>query len=123
MEDNKFYYSFEKLDVWHESRKLLLFVYKITKSFPNDEKYGLINQMRRAAVSVPSNIAEGTSRYSKKDFARYIQISYGSLMEVLNQAYIARDLQYITYDILKEMREKSLLVSNQLNALRRSLVK
>ena len=95
---NNFQFSFEKLDVWKLSRSFQNDVYKITKAFPKDEINGLRDQIRRAAISVSSNIAEGSAKFSKKDFSRYIQISFGSLMEVLNQLYAALDLMYITDD-------------------------
>ena len=72
-------YSFEKLDVWQKSRALIKGIYRLTESFPSDEKFGLTNQLRRAGVSVASNLAEGTSRASGRDQARFTQLSYGSL--------------------------------------------
>jgi len=79
-----FEYSFEKLEVWKESIELVKSIYEITKRFPVSEKYGLTNQLRRASVSVSSNLAEGTSRKSKKDQAHYTTMSFGSALEVLN---------------------------------------
>ena len=97
-------YTFEKLDVWQDSRKLIKRVYQITQSFPVEEKYGLTSQIRRAAVSITSNLAEGSSRQSLKDQARFSILSYGSLMEVLNQLIIAVDLQYLDEESLKTIR-------------------
>ena len=88
-------YSFEKLRVWQNARKFVLDVYKITNNFPSHEKFGLVDQIRRAVVSVPANIAEGSSRLSAKDQAHFKNIAYSSLMEVLSHFYLALDLNYI----------------------------
>lgn len=87
-EDSRF--RFERLDVWRKAIGLASQVYVATQGFPDTERFGLTSQMRRAAVSVSSNIAEGSGRSSDGDFARFIEIAYGSLMEVVSQAYIAR---------------------------------
>ncbi len=84
-------FNFEKLDVWHKSIALADTVYSLTKSFPPDERFGLTNQMRRAAVSISSNIAEGCSRNSKTDFKRFIEIATGSVFELVSQSRIARE--------------------------------
>lgn len=97
-------YSFEKLDVWQETRQLAVKIYKITRSFPEDERFGMISQMRRAGISISSNIAEGTSRYSGKDQIRFYEIAYGSLMELLNQLIISCDLEFIREEYLKNLR-------------------
>ena len=83
-------FSFEKLEVWHEAIAFADTVYSITKTFPDDERFGLTNQMRRAAVSISSNITEGSSRSSRPDFARFIEIATGSVFEVVSQATISR---------------------------------
>ena len=77
-------YSFEKLDIWQLSKTLIKDIYNITKNFPQEEKFGIINQIRRASFSIANNTAEGNSRNSNKDKIRFIEISFGSLMEVLN---------------------------------------
>jgi four helix bundle protein len=82
-------FCFERLDVWQKSIAFADLVYSITRSFPNDERFGLTNQMRRAAVSVSSNIAEGSSRFSKADFARFLEIATGSVFEVVSQAFVS----------------------------------
>lgn len=113
-------YSFEKLTVWQDSKQLVVRIYEICKQFPDDEKFGLASQIKRAAVSVPSNLAEGTSRKSSKDRAHFTTIAYSSLMEVLNQLIIAYELNFIdetTYTQTREIIEK---VSNKLNSLRNS---
>ena len=88
-------YSFENLDVWKESRKLVLMIYQLQNSFPPYEKYGLGDQLRRAAVSVSSNIVEGNYRFSIQEQIRFIEISFGSLMEVYCQLILAFDMNYI----------------------------
>ena len=97
-------YSFEKLDAWQEARQLAVKIYKLTKQFPDDERFGLISQMRRSCISISSNIAEATSRYSGKDQIRFYEIAYGSLMEILNQAIISCDLEMLMEDDLKHVR-------------------
>lgn len=82
-------FNFEKLDVWQKSITFADFIYTATKDFPPDERFGLTNQMRRAAVSISSNLAEGCSRASKSDFRRFIEIATGSAFELVSQARIA----------------------------------
>lgn len=84
-------YNLEKLDAWQLSRKFVKSIYLVTKMFPNEEKYGLTAQIRSAAISVSSNIAEGSSRKTSKDQNNFYTIAYGSLMEVLNQLILATD--------------------------------
>ena len=84
------------LNVWIESRKLVKSVYELTSSFPKEEVYSLTNQIRRSAVSVPSNIAEGCGRRTSKDTIRFLYISRGSLFELETQVYISIDMGYIT---------------------------
>ena len=110
-------FSFEKLEVWQLSRNLVNKIYTITNSFPDSEKFGLSNQIRRAALSVSSNLAEGTSRKSSKDQAHFSQIAFSSLMEVANQIILANDLKYINETELSEFREEINEISNKLNAL------
>jgi four helix bundle protein len=89
-------FTFEKLEVWQKAIAFADQVYTSTRDFPSDERFGLTNQMRRAAVSVSSNIAEGTSRSSKVDFARFVEIATGSLFEVVSQAFIAKNQGFLT---------------------------
>jgi four helix bundle protein len=117
-----FEYSFERLEVWKESVKLVNLIYEVTKKFPVSEKYGLTNQLRRASVSVSSNLAEGTSRISDKDKAHFTTLSYSSAMEVLNQMIIAKELKYIDEEVLLELREAISKITNMLNALRKSQI-
>ena len=93
--------SFTDLDVWKESRKLASDIYHLTKAFPKDEVFGLTSQMRRCAVSIPSNIAEGNGRRSPKDTMNFLHIARGSLFELETQTYIAFDQNYINDKLLK----------------------
>ena len=115
-------YSFEKLEAWIFSKELTKQVYLLTKKFPNDELYGLTSQIRRASISICSNLAEGSGRTSKIDFARFIQIAYGSMMELLNQLIIAEELEYIQKDELVKIREQIDQISIRLSGLRKSLL-
>ena len=112
-------FPFEKLKVWQNSRTIIGIIYKITNSFPKYERFCLVDQIRRAIISVASNIAEGTSRISTKDQAHFTNLAYSSLMEVLNQLYIAYDLNYISNEIFEEIKKRIAEISNQLNALRK----
>ena len=85
----------QRLDAWQESMRLVKMIYLVTKLFPRDELYGLSAQMRRAAVSVPSNIAEGAARSTNRELAQFISISKGSLSELETQTIIAADLGYL----------------------------
>jgi four helix bundle protein len=116
-------YSFEKLEVWQLSRQLTSRVYKISKTFPEEEKFGLTSQIRRAMVSVCSNIAEGGSRNSYKDKARFTGMAFTSLMEVLNQLIISFDLEYINEKEYINIRSKINPIANMLNALHKSQLK
>ena len=113
-------YGFEKLNVWQDSRKLVTQVYKITAKFPKAETYSLIDQIRRAAISIPANLAEGTSRATSREQARFTSISYSSLMELLSHFYLAMDLQYIESGTFDALKDDVLKISYQLNALRKA---
>ena len=99
----KHYYSFETLDVWKVSKQLVIQIYQLIEKFPKVEKYALCDQLRRACVSVPSNIAEGSGRVSIKEKIHFISIAYGSLMEVYCQLQLAEELQYIHNNNLQEI--------------------
>lgn len=116
-------YSFEKLGVWKDARKFVSDVYRLTDKFPDKEKFGLCSQMQRASVSVVSNIAEGVSRNSLKEQKRFIEIAYGSLMEVYCQGCIAQDLSYITEEETINLKKEVDKIANKLNALTRSMEK
>jgi len=87
--------SYIELDVWKEARKLVSEIYNVTKDFPNEELYGIVSQMRRSAVSVPSNIAEGCGRRTATDTVRFLFIARGSLFELETQLYLSLDQNYI----------------------------
>src|SRR5579862_4282791 len=87
-------FNFEKLETWHEAITFADLIYKLTRSFPAEERFGLTNQMRRAAVSVSSNLAEGCSRSSTLDYRRFVEISAGSVFEVVSQAIVSRNQDF-----------------------------
>src|SRR6478672_7850128 len=91
-------FGFEKLEVWQKAIEFADLVYASTRNFPPDERFGLTNQLRRAAVSVSSNIAEGSARISRKDFSRFIEIATGSVYEVVSQCFIGRRQQFLSED-------------------------
>ncbi len=98
-------FRFEKFEIWHQARKFANDIYTVVKTFPKEERYGLIDQLRRAAVSIALNIAEGSDRRSDLDFGRFLRLAMGSLEEVVTALYIARDQGYISqkkFDILYE---------------------
>jgi len=99
-------YSFENLESWKSAKQLAIWIYKLTTSFPLDEKFGLVSQMRRAAVSIASNLAEGTSRKSKKDQAHFSTIAYSSCIELLNDLIIVNGLELISNELYLEGRLK-----------------
>lgn len=113
-------FPFEKLRVWQQSRILVKEVYALTGEFPKAETFGLVSQLRRAAVSVSSNIAEGSARRSGKDQARFTLFAYSSLIEVINQLMIAVDLGFIKKEEFFEMKSKLMFLSAQINKLRLS---
>ena len=113
-------FGFEKLNVWNDAIFFVQQIYNLTENFPKSELYGLTSQIRRAAVSIPSNIAEGTTRKSFKDQARFSEIAFGSLIEVLNQTIIAHKLNYINEESLNLIRLEIEKISRQLNALKNS---
>jgi four helix bundle protein len=116
-------FSFEKLDVWKEAMELTKFIYSVTGKFPETEKFGLVTQLRRASVSVSSNLAEGSSRMTQKDKAYFTTMAYSSTMEVLNQMVLSERLGMITNEELLGVRERIYKISNMLNALRKSQLK
>ena len=109
--------SYRNLIAWQKAKNLALDIYLCTKRFPKDETYGLTSQMRRAAVSVPSNIAEGKGRRSRKDFAHFLYQARGSLLELETQLSIARDLEYLDAHTFKSTLDKAEEVGRILNGL------
>ena len=114
-------FNFEKLEVWQKAIDFAELVYKHTRHFPRDERFGLTNQMRRAAVSISSNIAEGTSRMSQTDFARFIEIATGSVFEVISQAFVGRRESFLNEANFCEIYKAAEEVGRMLSGLRRSL--
>ena len=113
-------FIFERLETWQKAIDLADLVYRVTKTFPADERFGLTNQMRRAAVSVSSNIAEGSSRFSKADFARFLEIATGSVFEIVSQAFIGRRQGFLTETEFKELYAAAEAQGKMLSGLRRS---
>jgi len=113
-------FSFEKLNVWVDSKELVKLIYVMTSKFPDEEKFGLTSQLRRASISISSNLAEGTSRNSVKDKAHFTTVAFSSLMEVLNQIILAKELNFLSEDDYNLLRESIEKVANKLNALRKS---
>lgn len=116
-------FSFEKLKVWQKARQLSISVYKLTKSFPDEERFGLISQMRRCSVSISSNIAEGSGRHSSKDKARFTEIAYSSLLELLNQLILSQDLEFISKEELATLRKLISEIAAMLDGLYKSQTK
>ena len=114
-------YSFEKMEVWQLSRTFVTSIYKLVSSFPQEERYSLCDQIKRAAISVSSNIAEGCSRSSLKEQKHFIEIAYGSLMEVYCQLILAVDLNYISTAQLSDVKITIDRISKMLGSLRYSI--
>lgn len=110
--------DFTDLLAWQEGHKLVLEIYKLTKKFPKDEVFGLVSQMRRAAVSITSNIAEGFGRQEYKEKVQFFFISQGSLIELKDQLFIARDIHYINSSEFVEVSEQA----NQTHKLLQGLI-
>ena len=115
-------FSFEKLDVWQKAIDFADLIYNKTRAFPSDERFGLTNQLRRAAVSISSNIAEGSSRSSKSDFARFVEIATGSVFEVVSQAFIAHRQSFLSEDQFRKIYTDAEELSRMLSGLRKSLL-
>ena len=115
-------FNFEKLDVWHRAIAFADLVYSTTRSFPNDERFGLTNQMRRAAVSISSNLAEGTSRSSKVDFARFVEIATGSVFEVVSQSTVATRQGFLAEETRAQLYTAAEEQSRMLSGLRKALL-
>ena len=116
---NDFYYR--KLKVYHQSKQLVAEVYRITHHFPPQEQYGLTNQIQRAVISIPSNIAEGMGRFSKKERVHFLEVAYGSLMETMCQLEIAEMLEYISEEQIQGIETKVTNASKMLISLRKAI--
>ena len=115
-------FNFEKLEAWQRAIEFADLVYKATRSFPDDERFGLTNQMRRAAVSISSNIAEGTSRSSRTDYARFVEIATGSLFEVVSQSVISKRQGFLSEADYLRLYAAAEEQSRMLSGLRRALL-
>ena len=115
-------HKFKDLKVWQKSVELATDIYKLTSTYPSEEKFGLIGQMRRCVVSIASNIAEGAGRNTKKDFSNFLSIAYGSCCELNTQLIISYNLSYITQDKLKEIDDYIEEIQKMLFSLKNTLV-
>ncbi len=115
-------FNFEKLDVWQKAIDFADLIYSHTRHFPADERFGLTNQMRRAAVSISSNIAEGTSRMSQTDFGRCVEIATGSVFEVVSQAFIGRRQGFLTEEGFRALYSAADEIGRMLSGLRKSVI-
>ena len=110
-------YQFERLNAWQESRKLVVAVYQLLKKFPDEERYALCNQLRRAVISIPSNIAEGNGRIAIKEQIHFLEIAFGSAMEVYSQLQLAVDLGYISDEDFNQIKPIILNTSKLISGL------
>jgi four helix bundle protein len=115
-------FNFEKLETWQKAIALADLVYEVTRGFPSDERFGLTNQMRRAAVSISSNIAEGTARNSKNDYARFLEIATGSLFEVVSQSFIGKRQGFLPENDFRKLYTAAEEQGKMLSGLRRSVL-
>ncbi len=111
--------SFTDLNTWKEGHKLVLIIYKITDKFPTKEIFGLVSQMRRSAISITSNIAEGFSRSTNKDKYQFYSMAQGSLTELQNQLLIARDVNYLEDEEFQKIAQQTVIVNKLINGLKR----
>lgn len=114
-------FNFEKLEVWQKAIGFADLVYTLTRTFPDEERFGLTNQMRRAAVSVSSNIAEGSSRMSRADYARFLELATGSVFEVVSQGTLAVRQGYLSAEAQQMLYAAAEEQSKMLSGLRRAL--
>ncbi len=114
--------DYRDLIAWQKAMELVLLVYRVTKSLPREEIYGLTSQMRRAAVSIPSNIAEGQGRHTKRDFHNFLAIALGSLRELETQILITQGLNYITDSVKSELLSLTDRVGRLIRGLAKSLI-
>lgn len=115
-------FNYEKLETWQAAIVFADLIYSATKKFPNEERFGLTNQMGRAAVSISSNLAEGSSRNSRNDFARFVEIATGSVFEIVSQASIAQKQGFLSDTDFKNIYKSSEKLGRMLSGLRRSLL-
>jgi len=111
--------SFTDLYAWQEGHKLVIMAYRDTENFPQKEIFGLTGQMRRSAVSITSNVAEGFSRFTAKDKCQFYSISQGSISELQNQLLIARDVGYLNKEFFNKLAEQTIIVNKLVSGLKR----
>lgn len=116
-------FAYRKLVVYQHSRKYVTYVYKLISKFPSEERYALCDQLRRAVISIPSNIAEGMGRISDKDKLHFLEFAYGSLYETISQFELALDLNYITQDEFNEIENQVVDIAKMLFGLRNSIAR
>ncbi len=114
-------FNIERLDVWHKAIEFADHVYVNTQTFPTEERFGLTTQMRKAAVSISSNIAEGCSRASKTNFARFVEIATGSVFEVVSQSFVSRRQAFLSEEQFRSLYVAAEELSRMLSGLRKSL--
>ena len=115
--------NFRELNVWKKAMNLVTQIYKFTKFFPKEEQFGLTNQIRRCAVSIPSNIAEGAGRDSSKDFNRFLSISLGSSFELETQLIISKELEYFNNENFRNIEKELIEIQKMIRGLQKSLKK
>jgi len=115
--------QYSDLGVWQKAMNLVEDIYRLTRTFPKEEQFGLVSQMRRAAVSIPSNIAEGYGRKATKAYINYLSISYGSLLELETQIQIGHRLQFLDLPTLDKLLVQTNEVGRMLNGLQQSLTR
>ena len=116
-------FRFEKLDVWQKAVEYADLIYRMTQAFPAEERFGLTSQLRRSAVSISSNIAEGTSRSSDSDLARFVEIAYGSLLETVSEMEISKRQDFVNEQMFKKAYKEAEALARMLSGLRRTLKK
>lgn len=118
--ESRYQYSFEKLEVWKKSKEFVKYIYKVIESFPDEEKYNLISQLKRASISIVSNIAEGTSRSSLRDQMRFVEIAYGSTIEVYCQLILSHELGFLSTENLEIGKIYLNEITKMLSSLKKS---
>lgn len=116
-------FKFERLDIWQKAMEYADLIYNVTRSFPEVERFGLTSQLRRSAVSISSNIAEGSSRSSDVDLARFIEIAYGSLLESVSELEVAKRQRFLNVGVFQTSYRKAEDLAKMLSGFRRTLKK
>lgn len=114
--------NFKSLSVWQKSHELTLSIYRSTTSFPKEEMYGLISQMRRSSSSIPTNIAEGCGRTTQSQMAHFLNIALGSASELEYQIFLSRELDFLTEQIFKEQTTQIIEIKRMLTALHQKVI-